>query len=187
MKISSYFLAINLDNSLFKNIHLGLRKYLKSNKLEKSVEIQNLSSQHITLYYFDDKLDDLTLKKIQNELSDLNKKRLSVYINRTNFFKKNFQNYLCYFSPLNKSRFERINIKFKKNYASKAKDNEYKYIPHSTFFKIINFSDYQKHEANIQKIINTGLKKIKKTDAFKSFNLYAVNSKKSPEEQKVVL
>jgi 2'-5' RNA ligase len=186
MKITSTFLGITLKESLFKELFNSLKKYLKENNLEKSIEIQNSNSIHITLYYLDANLNKIILKNIKSDLLVLNKKNISVFIDSVKFFKRNQSDYICYLSPFKKDILEDINLSLKQKYKSKAMDNNYQYIPHITIFKINNFLDYKSHKKNILKIIKKFISEINKTNFYDSFNLYAVNSNKSPEEQKII-
>lgn len=186
MKSTSNFLGITLDKSKFKALFDSLNKYSKENNLQKIIEIQNQDSVHITLYYLDKDINKSVLKQIKDDLSVLNKKNISIFLKKVFFFKKENKNYLCYLSPNSIEELEKINLYLKQKYISNAIDNNYKYIPHITIFKILDFSIYKQHKKNILKIINTFLSKNNKTNLYQSFNLYSVDSTKSPEKQKII-
>ncbi len=189
MKITSHFLGISLNNKLFFDLFNSLQKYLKENNLENVIELQNLYSLHITLYYFGQNLDNVTLFRLKNDLLELNKKEnlFPIFIDELNFFEKKGQNYLCYLYPSKGKKIEKINSKLKQNYISEVVDNDYlKYISHMTLFKIKNFDLYQKHQEKILSIIKMYLKKIQQDNAFKAFNLFSVDSTLSPEKQTIV-
>ncbi|MFA7676424.1 MAG: 2'-5' RNA ligase family protein [Candidatus Shapirobacteria bacterium] len=142
---------------------------------------------HITLYYFGKKFEIKTLLKIKNDLLKLNKKIFPVYIDKFNFFEKEKQTYLYYLYPSKDKKLKNVNSKLKLNYINDVPDNDYsKYIPHMTLFKIRNFEVYKKYNEEILKIITSNLGEIKKNNSFKEINLYAVDSKFSPEKQIVV-
>ena len=187
MKSTSNFLGITLDKSKFKVLFDSLKKYSQENNLQKIIEIQNQDSVHITLYYLDKDINKSVLKQIRDDLSVLNKKNLIITLKKVSFFKKENKNYLCYLSPNSIEKLEKINLYLKQRYIGNAIDNNYKYIPHITIFKILNFSIYKQHENNISKIIETFLSENNKVNLSQSFNLYAVDSTKSPEKQKIIL
>ena len=186
MNLTSHFLGITLKNKIFNELFESLKEYLAKNNIKNIIELQNLSSLHITLYYFGKKLDSQILANIKMDLKNLNKNIFSININQVNFFQKNSKNYLCYLSPLETARLNKINLILKNKYLNNVEDNNYSYIPHVTIFKIKNFSIYKDYEKDILSIINLHLEKIKTKDSFKEFNLYSVDSNHSPEEQKII-
>jgi len=189
MKTTSHFLGLSLKNEIFVDLFSALEKYLDKNQLNKVIELQEISSLHITLYYFNKKIDKSNLKKIKEDLLVLNKKNIfSVYIDQFNFFERNGEKYLCYLYPSEKNNLEIINSKLKQGYISEVPDNDYsKYVPHLSLFKIKDNNLYQKHNDVITTIINKELKLIKKINTFNCFNLYSVDSNYSPEKQKIIL
>lgn len=186
-KPTSHFLGISLNNKLFSGLFNSLQKYLKENNLENIIELQNLSSLHITLYYFDKNLDSSILLNIKNDLKELNKNIFPVYIDQVRFFQKDSKKYLCYLSLKKQNNLTEINSFSKNKYSNQVEDNINPYIPHITLFKIKDFSLYKDHEKYILSIINTNLEGIKNTDIFKKFNFYTVDSSCSPEKQRIIL
>ena len=190
MKTTSHFLGISLNNNLFSDLFKSLQKYLIENNTEDVIEFQDLSSLHITLYYFGKKLNSEILAKIKSELLELNKKNnlFPISIDELNFFKQENQNHLCYLYPSKSRKIKEINSILKQNYFSEVVDNDYpEYIPHTTLFKIKNFDKYRNHHKSILKIIKNNLEKIKEYNSFQSINLFAVNSLQSPEKQRIVI
>lgn len=186
MKTTSKFLGITLNQSILKTLFDSLKEYSKKNNLQNTIEIQNQNSVHITLYYLDKNINKSVFEQIQKNLFDLNKEKVHISLNKVSFFNKEDKNYICYLSPHFPKKLEKINLYLKQKYTSNAIDNNYQYIPHITVFKIINFSIYKQHEKNILKIVNTFCSENNKTDLYKSFNLYAVDSTQSPEKQKII-
>ena len=188
-KPTSHFLGISLNSKLFSGLFNSIQKYLKENNIESVIELQNINSLHITLYYFGQNLDNVILFRLKNNLLELNKKEnlFPIFIDELNFFEKKGQKYLYYLYPSKGKKIEEINSKLKQNYVSEVIDNDYpKYIPHMTLFKIKNFDLYQKHQEKISSIIKMYLKKIRQDNVFKSFNLFSVDSTLSPEKQTIV-
>ena len=189
IKTTSHFLGISLNSKLFSGLFNSIQKYLKENNIESVIELQNINSLHITLYYFGQNLDNVILFRLKNNLLELNKKEnlFPIFIDELNFFEKKGQKYLYYLYPSKGKKIEEINSKLKQNYVSEVIDNDYpKYIPHMTLFKIKNFDLYQKHQEKISSIIKMYLKKIRQDNVFKSFNLFSVDSTLSPEKQTIV-
>jgi 2'-5' RNA ligase len=57
-------------------------------------------------------------------------------------------------------------------------ENNLKFIPHITLFRINNSQIYEKHRENIEEIVNEKLEKLKNKDiSTKRIYLYKVNSK----------
>lgn len=187
MKITSNFLGITLNKTRIKTLFNSLKQYLEKNNIQKVIEIQNLNSAHITSYYFDKIIDEIILKEIKNDLINLNKEKINITLKRINFFKKEGIDYICYISPQEQKKLKEINLRLRQKYPNNIVDNNYKYIPHTTIFKIKDFSNYKKHEENISNLINKFILKNNQTNFFKSFNLYTVDSTKSPEKQKIIV
>lgn len=74
MNLTSHFLGITLENKIFNELFSSLKEYLAENNIKNIIELQNLSSLHITLYYFGKKLDSQILANIKMDLKNLNKK-----------------------------------------------------------------------------------------------------------------
>lgn len=187
---TSHFFGLSLKNETFNNIFESLEKYIKENNLKKIIELQNISSLHISLYYFGKNISVSNLEKIKEDLVEINKKEnyFPVYINQLNFFKRRDEKHLCYLSPSETKGLERINSKLKQRYISEVPDNDYpKYVPHLSLFKIKDNNLYPKHDDAITTIINKYLKLIKKVNTFNGFNLYSVDSNYSPEKQEIIL
>lgn len=190
MNSTSHFFGLNLKCETFSNLFKVLKKYIKENCLEESLELQNVSSLHISLYYFGKKISILNLEKINKDLAELNKKEnfFPVYIDQLNFFERKGKKCLCYLYPSEKHNLERINSELKQRYMSEVSDNDHlRYVPHISIFKIKNESLYQEHNDAITTIIDKHLKLIEKINIFNGFNLYSVDSNYSPEKQEVIL
>jgi len=187
MNITSHFLGLTLNNSFLTELFNSLKKYLLENHLEKVIELQNLNSLHITLYYFDKEINSSVLLEVKGSLEKLNKDISPIYINQVKFFQKKSKDYLCYLSPLEASKLSQINLNLKNEYPNTIKDNNYLYIPHLTIFKIKDFFTYKNHKENILFIINSHLEKIKIKNLSKKFNFYSVDSTHSPEKHKIIL
>lgn len=188
-KITHHFLGISLDQKIFFGLFNSLQKYFKENNLEDAVRLPNISSWHITLYYFKQELNNSILSKIKNNLLELNKKEnlFPIFIDEIGFLKKRGKNYLCYLSPSEKGKLKEIYSATKQNFFSLIPDDNFpEYLPHVTIFRIKNFDLYQPHQEKILSIISTYIKDLQKNNAFVSFNLFSVNSTLSPEKYTIV-
>lgn len=175
MQITSYFLGARLNEKIFLDLFNTMQNYLIENKIENAIEILNLSTPHISLYYFGKDLDAETRTKIKNDLEELNKNKFPIYINKIGYFDNDGQKRLGYLYPSEKKYLETINSKLKNNYVSEVPDNDYpKYFPHMTLFKIKDFATYSKHKSAIESVIFKELEKIKSIEVLVEFNLYEV-------------
>jgi 2'-5' RNA ligase len=189
METTSHFLGVTLKKEVFSDLINSLWEYQKENMIQEIIEIQDLDSLHITLYYLGRKLDLRTLEKIKEDLVELNKieNLFPIYIDKMGYFKTEKQNNLAYLYPSDGVKLENINLELKGKYVNEIIDNNYPtYIPHMTLFKINKLKQYTKHSKNIELIVNSELKKICKINVFEKINLYMVDSNFSPEKQTVV-
>lgn len=56
MQTTSHFIGIALDSSKLTDLFVDLQKYFRSHDVEGAIELQNILSLHITLYYLESSL-----------------------------------------------------------------------------------------------------------------------------------
>lgn len=186
MEITSYFIGTKITSRTFVNLFVSLQQYLKDNNLTSAIEIQDIHSLHITLYYFSKEILTYELDSLKKSISVLNSDNKNFRITAENFayFKQDGIDYLCYITCSQTKKLEKINNQFSNQYKKDdIVDNQYKYIPHISLFKVLNHNDFIIHKDKINSIIEKELKEIKDENVFDGFFLFAVNSKFHPEIQ----
>lgn len=189
MEITSHFLGITLDTELFVDLFTELQIYLNNNSISSCLEFVNPLSLHLTLYYFGDKFISSDYKKIKKNIFLLNKKfkNLSLSLDSYGVFQKNEVDCLYYLYPSFYVKFKKINDYYRKNFANSIIDNTQDFIPHITLFKILDQKNYLKHKEKIISVIDKHISIINNKNAFRSINLYCVNSKFSPQIQVILI
>jgi len=176
MKITSYFLWLEIISEKFVDIFCKLQEYLRENNIENILEFQNILSLHITLYYLWENIPENFIfpKSIFQNIELIS----------FDYFKKGNREFICYGTIKNieilKSIFENLHSLYQE---IRIFENNLDYVPHITFFKIKNFLEFQNHQKNIEKILQEELWKIIWNITTKNIFLYKVNSEFSPELQ----
>lgn len=187
MQVTSHFFAASLKKTLFVDLFVELQTYLNDNSIENCISIQNLLSLHITLYYFQKELSEAELLKITEHINALRSgSKPKIVVDTYNFFKRKEQDYLCYLAPTGYSELEDINNKFRATFPNDVPDNTHSFVPHITLFKVNDYDIFSRYKKDILDIFEKNLNLIKNEDAFLDFNLYAVNSKFTPQIQIVI-
>lgn len=183
MKPTSHFLGICLKSNPYKKLFIELQEYFRKNKIIDAIEMQNILSLHITLYYLGPNINPIKTS-LANNLSTLRKNKLVIYAVNHAYFPKKAKNTICHLVPSNMEIMEKLNIKIDRKYhLHKIVENTYSFVPHITVFRIIDHERFNTHKKNIDEIINKFLSKNKKVNTFNGFYLYEVNSKFKPEIQ----
>lgn len=183
-KITSMFVGILLDKSVFFDLFVKLSNYLKENSLEDSIILQDVNSLHLSLYYLDNdlpqKAQDL-LSKIRKELKDL-----ELNITSFNYFYDQEKERIAYFEANNTERLKETNQVFRSNLPNNALENSYSFVSHITIFKIKDYTFFKKHKKNLEKMLIDFSREIGSKDIFKSVNIFQVDSTKEPENYRII-
>lgn len=181
--ITSTFIGASFDSKLFLNLYVKLNEYIKRNDLKDTIILQDIHSIHTTLHYLDKNFSQKKLKHIQLRITTLEKDIEFIKITRINYFYDDQKEKICYFELFNPERLSEINKSLKVEFPSSIKENNYKYIPHVTIFKIKESSEFKKHQKNIEKIILYFLEQIADKSFKTTINIFLVNSCFEPELQ----
>ncbi|MBI2018086.1 hypothetical protein HYS96_00085 [Candidatus Daviesbacteria bacterium] len=183
-KLTSMFIGILLDKSVFSNLFVQLNSYLRENNLQDHIVLQNINSIHLTLYYLDSRLLKEEKEKIQLFVDRLRKDLQNLKLNITsfNYFYDQGKQSLCYFE-CNNERLIKVNKILKLNFPNSVLENTYSFVPHITLFKIKDYSFFKKHKKNLEKILIAFSKRMGSRNIFKSVNIFKVDSTKEPELQ----
>jgi 2'-5' RNA ligase len=186
MQISSYFVGVLLDSSQFVDLFVKLQRYIEKRNLQNCLQLHNILSLHISIYYFEEKLDKKTLAVIMKDLSGISSqyRQLKISVSEIKYFENNLGKRLCYLDCSPKYELKNINkyfaVRYKRN---KILANQFSYIPHVSLFNILDPKKYNNYRKQIDQIIKEELKLINQANIFKSFNIFKVNSFFHPEIQ----
>ncbi len=180
---TSHFVWIKLKSEIFSDLYREIWIYLKENDIEDIISFQNILSIHITLYYFEKDLDSKTVFEIKNIINSIFLSDIFVW--GLQYFYRNEKEYLCYLSSQTVDNLENIrNIFHEKFQRNDIEDNTFSFIPHITFFKILNYEIFFIHKNSIEKIIIDELEKIKNINiSSDNIHFYKVNSEFKEEIQ----
>ena len=185
MKTTSHFIWIKLKAELFSNIFVEVYKYTKENNIGDSLLFQNPLSPHITLYYLEKDIEDITKKEIKEYIKKFNINDTITLSWFNYFFRWEWNRFVLYFSSKTNLNLENyrndLHEKYNRDY---VEDNSFEFSPHITFLKIKNSIIFENHRKNIENIIDKELQKISDLDInSRNIFLYAVNSQFKEEIQ----
>ncbi|MCP4523679.1 MAG: 2'-5' RNA ligase family protein [Candidatus Gracilibacteria bacterium] len=185
MKTTSHFIGIELKAELFSNIFVEVYKYTKENNIEDSILFQNPLSPHITLYYLEKDIEDITKTEIKEYIKKFNINDTITLSGFNYFFRGEGNRFVLYFTSKTNLNLENyrndLHEKYNRDY---VEDNSFTFSPHITFLRIQDSTVFEKHRQNIESIINKELEKINGLDLnSKNIFLYAVNSQFKEEIQ----
>ncbi len=189
MHITSHFLAVSLHSHAFIDLFIDLQNFSREEKLGDSIEIQNPLSLHVTFYYLPAIILPIESAHLRTFLQTLNNQYSSLELTVTgvSFLQKDKVDQVCFLVPANTVDLNTINQQCRSLFPNEVKNNQYPaYIPHMTLFLIKDTILFSKYAEKINQIIENHLQKIKTINGFAGFNLYAVNSKYSPQIQLIV-
>lgn len=179
MKTTSHFIGIELQAAIFSNLFIEVYKYCKENNMQDSIIFQNPLSPHITLYYLEKDINEITKQEIKEYIQKLNIDD-AITLSWFDYFycwewDKNVL-YLTSKTRLNLKNYRNnLHKKYNKDY---VEDNNFEFVSHITFLRIQDNKVFEKHRLNIENIINKELQKISNVDInTRNISLYAVNSK----------
>lgn len=176
MQTTSHFVLIELKSEIFSDLYKNIFDYLKQNNIENILSFQNILSVHITLYYFEKNLNINSISKINKIIKII--KLDDIFINWFKYFYRDNKEFLLYIDSFSKKDLKNYRDLFHKNFKRDfIIDNTFEFIPHITFFKIIDIYKFQAHKQNIENIILSFLENIKnKNITTKNIFIYKVNS-----------
>lgn len=185
MTITSHFIGMVIKKEYFMDLFNDLSEYLLNNNIKNKIELQNIDSLHITLYYLEKDISGEVYKlKADLKIYEKNSKNLGVFIEKNEYFKRNGQLFLSYFSIKNQDWLIKINKEMGRKYKKdNLADNMCIYIPHLSLFKIVDSKLFKRHKEKIEKIVNSHLENIKVKNVLKAICMFAVDSTTKPETQ----
>lgn len=189
MKITSHFIGIKINSRAFVDLFVQLQQYFKDNDVEQGIELQNIHSLHVSLYYLQKEISPKEQNNIKNTITTLAKshKNFVLTSNCVAYFKKAETDYLGYIECSQVQELTVLNSQFAKKYKKgQILENQYAYIPHISLFRVMNHKLFISHKKSINNIIEQQLNNINNENLFQGFYLFEVNSKFHPEIQLTV-
>lgn len=177
MKATSHFIWIEIKSKILSDIFIEVYQYCKKRDILDTIVMQNPLSLHITLYYLEKDISNLNIEKIKNDISKI-KISEPIYMEGINYFSRNSNKSLLYFTTNTKLPFKEYRDLLHLNYNRiNVDNNKLSFSPHITFLRILEPSIYELHRNNIEDIVNKECTKIKNVDISTSqVSLYRVNS-----------
>ena len=126
MNVTSHFIGIKIKSRLFVDMFVALQQYIKENNLEQIIELQNILSLHITLYYLKKDIFPEERGNIKQTLSHINNrhKDFKIVLEKVSYFKNEGRNYLGYIScsPVNYDCYPKHNFRENQQPCEKHRD-----------------------------------------------------------------
>ena len=174
MKVTSYFIGLEVRSEVLADLFVGLYQYFDECGCLDIVEFQNPLSVHLTLYYLDNLIDE---KLIQDELRDVEGE---FGMNELGDF--NGQIFYLTGSGLNglKTEFERYKVLFPND----VFENGLEFVPHVTLFRVLDKKRFEEVRKGGQLLVQEFLEDLGARSVSEGrVSLYKVNSSFWPELQ----
>ncbi len=189
MNLTSHFIGIKINGRAFADLFVKLQQYLRKNDIEQAIELQDIHSLHVSLYYLQKEISPQERNNINNTTEALTKSHKDFILtsNHVAYFKKAETDYLGYIECSQVQKLSVLNSQLAKKYKKdQILENQYTYIPHISLFRVMNHKLFIIHRENINNIIEQQLNDINNENLFQGFYLFEVNSKFHPEIQFIV-
>lgn len=186
METTSYFIGLELKPSSFTDLFVAIQTFLKANRIEDTAIIQNILSLHITLYYLSNEYVHNHIHLIQKEIDTANTllQGNTFTVKGINFFSTTETKRTYYLKPDNQTILKAINTHLDTTLqVFEVQENTYKYIPHITLFTLTLEKEEVKLFTQLETILRNELLNLRDISISKEIQLYAINSKYSPEIQ----
>jgi 2'-5' RNA ligase len=164
---------------------VDLQGYFRSHNLEPTVELQNILSLHITLYYLGASVTDVEKTRILKDIADVSSRQnLALSGLSTGYFGDPGAERVCYLGCPQNDELDEINRFFAEKYNySKIPENLLKFVPHVSLFRISDPKLYAPHKAEVDALISKNIRTIDYGSLVEGIHLFEVNSLFHPEVQ----
>lgn len=184
--ITSHFIGIKLKPSPFIPLFVNLQTYLLENDINSVIQLSNIHSLHVSLYYLDKNLTAKERNSVTNTIQEISQGKINKHIalSKFHFFKNGDIDILGYLTTNEDGLLTEINkslaVKYQRNDIA---DNSYDYIPHVTLFRVLDSQIFSKYKSEIVNIVNKFISESSKINLYQEICLFEVCSKHSPEIQ----
>jgi 2'-5' RNA ligase len=185
MRVTSHFIGVHLSSNRFADLFVDLQRYFRSHGLEDAVEFQNILSLHITLHYLGASITDSEKARILEDIASLSSDRTPTLSGLTSgYFGDLGSERVCYLGCKQNDELEGINRFFAEKYNySGIPENQLKFVPHISLFRINDPDLYAPHRAKVDVLINSSMRAIDYGSLADGIRLFQVSSLFHPEIQ----
>ncbi|RLC33706.1 hypothetical protein DRH14_04415 [Candidatus Shapirobacteria bacterium] len=181
---TSHFIGIKLKASPFVPLFVDLQTYLFKNDISSIIQLANIHSLHVSLYYLEKKLTPNEREMIPKTIQKISQGKINRHLslNKLSFFKDATSDILAYLTTKEDGLLTEINESLRITYRrDDIVDNSYNFIPHITLFKVLKSHSFSRHKNDITSIINKFIDKFSNLNLYKRPCLFEVCSKFYPE------
>lgn len=185
MRATSHFVGLSLDSSRFVELFVDLQRYFKAHGLEGALELQNILSLHISLYYLESSISKKDQMQIMQDITQLSLDgAVGVAQMEAAHFGEPGKERICYLSCPVDVRLKEINQFFVKKYNyAQVPENQQAFVPHVSLFRINDPIAYTPHKKEINELINGATASIHYDGLIECLYLFQANSLFHPEVQ----
>lgn len=174
MKVTSYFIGLEVRSQVLADLFVDLYEYFDECGCLDIVEFQNPLSVHITLYYLDKLIDE---KLVQDGLRDVEGKFELDELG-------DFDGQIFYLTGAGldglKTEFERYKVLF----SNEVLENGLEFVPHVTLFRVLDKKSFEGVRKGVVLLVKDFLGHLGARNASEGrVSLYKVNSSFRPELQ----
>jgi 2'-5' RNA ligase len=175
-------------SSKFTDLFVDLQKYFRGHDLEGAIELQNILSLHITLYYLERSLAEDEKTQLLQDASDMSLDvAMSISGLKGSYFGESGKERVCYLGCAGNEKFKEMNQFFTEKYRySQISENQLAFVPHISLFRIHKPETYALHKAEIDTLISKAVQAIDHDSLIKGVRLFQVSSLFHPEVQIVI-
>jgi 2'-5' RNA ligase len=117
MQTTSHFIGVSLESSKFTDLFVDLQKYFRGHDLEGAIELQNILSLHITLYYLERSLAEDEKTQLLQDASDMSLDvAMSISGLKGSYFGESGKERVCYLGCAGNEKFKEMNQFFTEKY-----------------------------------------------------------------------
>jgi 2'-5' RNA ligase len=186
MQVTSHFIGISVDSGSFADVFINMQKYFEDHDLQHAVELQNILSLHITLYYLGSSISEAEKTQILNDISEVSSQHgiLTISQLKSHYFGDPGKEQVCYLGGPQNKTLEAMNKFFAKKYNhSQIPENQLAFVPHISIFRINNAQAYAPHKAEVDALLHKNMQSIDHHSLLKNVRLFQVCSLFHPEIQ----
>ena len=189
MRTTSHFVGIAVDSAQFADLFVELQKYFIGHDISHAIELQNILSLHVTLYYLPAILHQTGKTEILKDLFELSSsKEFTISSLQGKYFGEPGKGRVGYIGCESNETFNTINLFFAEKYKHTGiSENALAFVPHISLFRILDSEAFAPHKAEVDVIIDASIPSINVDTVLGGLRLFQVNSDFRPEIQIPVL
>ena len=188
MQTTSHFIGVSLNSKYFVDTFIALQQYFKEHDLEKAVELQNVLSLHITLYYLGKKLTGSEKEQLRADIVSLwTIKKFVLAGLKADYFGEPGKERVCYVGCTENEVLKDTNKFFAEKYKfDQIPENRLSFVSHISLFRITDSEAFASHMTAVDDIINANIESIETDELVTGLHLFQVSSLFHPEIQIII-